>query len=364
MLGIRRFIVMGWILSATAVMAQEPSADGIATEEVPASAIEYADDAVDRRPGEAVAIDPCLAMTMAERLAPVLRQLLDDARRSQAEAYRDVSSLEEALAQLEQGLETLPRTGDCELPAVATLPPAAPPAQQGAIADDALLREELVQEPEVPYPIGVPFPEEVLTCRYYSKAMVDQVVNDANGDPVILLTSVVTSGFPGKRFPNIVHMADAGYWVRTPIPRTGHGWTHVHVSHDLQHMLLLMDNTQESAGWETSVVVSTDRGRSWRYGERFRKYVYFDVINYFSMSETGSGTAVEHYVGDVGGYEDIGYYIFETNDWGLTWSDRVYEKEFDASGYVDVRPGRLQRRSSEMPLSEVSLLGFSRCPTL
>lgn len=221
----------------------------------------------------------------------------------------------------------------------------------------------MVQDRDGPYPIGVPFPEESLTCRYYRNAIVDHIVNDANGDPAILLTSVVTNA-RYKSFPNIVHMADAGYWVRTPIPRTGDGWTHVHVSRDLQHVLLLMDHTQESAGWETSVVVSTDRGRSWRYGESFRKYVYFDVISHFRMSETGSGTAIEHYAGDVGGYEDIGYYIFETNDWGLTWSDRAYEKEFDTSGYVDVTRAWLQRRTAEVPLRQVSLLGFGRCPEI
>lgn len=243
---------------------------------------------------------------------------------------------------------------------VALLPIGAPFAQQWPIANDPLLLEELEQELDGPYPIGVPFPDEALTCRYYRNAIVDKIVSDANGDPVILLTTVATSAHY-KLYPNIVHLADAGYWVRTPILGVGSGWTHVHVSQDVQHVILLMDGTQESAGWDTSVVVSNDRGRSWRLGESIRKYVYFDVIRYFSMSEAGSGAAVEHYTGDVGGYEDIGYYIFRTNDWGLTWSDRLYEKEFDTSGYVDVSPGRLQRRSAETPLSQVSLRGFEEC---
>jgi hypothetical protein len=360
---IRRFIVMGWTLFTAIAIAQEQSTDGIAPQEAQARAPEDADVAADRQLGQALIGQYCAAMANGESMASMLRQLLEDIERRQAEPYGEVSRLRELLAELERGLETLPRRSDCDANAVALLPLSGPLVQQDLGADDSLLLEELAQERDGPYPIGVPFPEEVLTCRYYRNAIVDQILSDANGDPIILLTSVVTSDFHGKRFPNIVHMADGGYWVRTPIPRTGDGWTHVHVSPDLQHVLLLMDHTQESAGWETSVVVSADRGRTWRYGDRFRKYVYFDVISYFSMSDSGFGTAVEHYVGGVGGYEDIGYYIFDTSDWGLTWSDRAYEKAFDTSGHVDVLPGRLQRISAETPLSQVSLLGFNECAT-
>ena len=362
MLRIRQFIVMAWMLSATAAFAHEQSADATLPEEVPEPTAEYADVAADRQPGENGMVERCAAMAMAERLAPILRQLVDDAERNQAEAYRDVSSLEEVLAQLEKGLGTLPARSDCAVAAL--LSSGEPLALRDAIADDALLLEELAQHRDSLHPIGIPFPEQTLTCLYYENAIVDHIVHDANGDPRILLTSVTTNDAHYKRFPNIVHMADAGYWVRTPIPRTADGWTHVHLSRDLQHIVLAMDNIPESPGWETRFVVSTDRGRSWRYGQSIRKYVYFDIIDYFSMSEAGSGTAVEHYAGDVGGYEERGYYIFETNDWGLTWSDRAYEKEFDTSGYVDVSLGRQQRASAEMPLSRISLLGFDQCQAL
>jgi hypothetical protein len=180
---------------------------------------------------------------------------------------------------------------------VALLPLSLSLAQEMPIVDDPRLLEELDRHQDSRYPVGEPFPEEVLTCRYYQNAMVDHIVKDANGDPKILLTSVVTNAAsPSGRFPNIVRMAGRGYWVRTPVPITWDGWTHVHVSRDLQQVFLLMGSGRP----EERSVVSNDGGNSWRYGESIRKYVYSHLIHYFSMSETGSGTAIEHNDGDRG----------------------------------------------------------------
>ena len=244
---------------------------------------------------------------------------------------------------------------------IVLLPVGSPVAQNELLVGDPVLLDELYRHEDRLYPVGVPFPDEDLTCLYFENAVVDHVVRDSSGDPRIVFTSVPTNSASYKLFPNIVHMASAGHWVRTPIPITGDGWTHVHVSEDGRNFLLLMDNVQESAGWETRFVISNDGGETWRYGDSVRKYVYFDVIRYLKMSETGIGTAIEHYEGDIGGYDDIGYYIFETTDWGMTWSDRRFSEEFDTSDYVDVIAGYRQRRLSEQPLSQLSLPGFRSC---
>ena len=246
---------------------------------------------------------------------------------------------------------------------VALLPLGASLAQEIPIVDDPLLEEELVRHRVWPYPVGRPFPEEPLTCRHFENAIAHHTVNDSDGNPKILLTSVPTNAF-AELFPNMVHRTDSGNWVRTPVPRTADGWTHVHVSRDLQHVVLFMDHQIQSADWETRVVVSGDGGNSWRYGESLRKYVYSHSIRYFRMSETGSGTAIEYNDGDVGGYDVLGYYIFETSDWGMTWSERRFEEEFDISSYVDVLAERLQRHSTKKPLREASLPGFDQCPKL
>ena len=125
-----------------------------------------------------------------------------------------------------------------------------------------------------------------------------------------------------------------------------------------------MDHTIQSGDWQARVVLSSDGGRSWRYGESIRKYVYSHRISYFGMNETGSGTAVEYNDGDAGGYDELGYFIFETNDWGITWSERRFQEEFDTSGYVDVTAEFLQRRANKTPLIAVSLPGFEQCPIL
>lgn len=206
------------------------------------------------------------------------------------------------------------------------------------------------------------FRDEHLACAFYSRAIVDHGVYDADGTPKILFTSVPTNFADYKLFPNIVHAPNNGHWVRTPIPSMGDGWNHVHVSQDGEHWLAIMDNVPESPGSEAQIVVSNDGGNTWSYGESLRKYVYFDGFRYLKLDEKGSGAAIEHYVGDVDGYDQIGYYIYETHDWGVTWSQRSYREAYDTSGYTDTFPGAARMRASRTPLSEISLPGFEGCP--
>jgi hypothetical protein len=85
------------------------------------------------------------------------------------------------------------------------------------------------------------------------------------------------------------------------------------------------------------------------------------MIRYFKMDDSGAGTAVEHYAGDVGGYEQAGYYIFDTHDWGFSWSDARYEKTFDATGYEDVYELFQSRRANRRPLVDIKLPNFDGC---
>ena len=70
------------------------------------------------------------------------------------------------------------------------------------------------------------------------------------------------------------------------------------------------------------------------------------------MNESGVGTAIEHYEGDVGGYEQAGYYIYKTHDWGHTWSDPKYATSHDTAAYVEVYELIRSRRSARRPLNE------------
>lgn len=128
------------------------------------------------------------------------------------------------------------------------------------------------------------------------------------------------------------------------------------------HLLIMMEHGIESADWETRIVVSDDGGRSWRYGQSLKKYVYFDATRYLTMEESGEGIAVEYYDGDVGGYEQAGYYLFRTADWGASWSRREYRESFDVTGYVDALEGR-PAADAELPLlADAGLPGFGNCP--
>ncbi len=211
--------------------------------------------------------------------------------------------------------------------------------------------------------IGEPFPTEPLDCPYYRNATVDYIVSDQDGTPRVLLTSVQTTLAGYHLYPTILHVDASGTWLRTPVPRTADGWTHIHRSTDGMHIVLAMDNVPESPDWETRFVLSSNGGRSWSYGESIRKYVYFDVIRYFRMDDSGNGTVVEEYPGDVGGYEQAGYYVFETVDWGATWSDARYQDSFDASGFVDTHGLIRSRNDGRRPLSDIRLPGFD-CPGL
>lgn len=224
---------------------------------------------------------------------------------------------------------------------------------------DPVLNEILTRHQDHPYPAGTPFLREPLECRFYSAAVVYHVLRDASGGPRILLTSVMGHA-DYHLFPNIVYVAEDG-WMRTPVPYGGDGWTHVHVSEDGHNIVILMDNVPESPGWETRVVVSNDGGNTWSYGNSIRKYVYFDYFRYFAMDDSGVGTAVEHYDGDVGGYDRIGYYVYRTGDWGRTWSEREYHASFDTTDFADAIDSILASRADRKPLNEFTLPGFDAC---
>ena len=244
---------------------------------------------------------------------------------------------------------------------LALFPFAALLAQQFSLLDDPSLEEALMRHSDRRLPAGVPFPREYLSCQFYEVAIVKRLIRNDDDSPKLFFTSVPTKHASYSLFPNIVHRADGGDWVRTPNPATSDGWTYVYASADGRNLLITMDNIPESPGWETRVVRSEDGGNTWHYGERLRKYVYFDAIQYLHFDDTGEGIAAEFYDGDVGGYDDVGYYIFETTDWGRTWSDRRYAASLDTSGFIDVFDDYEALRKAQIPLSEFDLAGFEDC---
>lgn len=236
-------------------------------------------------------------------------------------------------------------------------------SQEYLLADEQELLELLVKHQNSQFPDDKRFANEPLDCIFYQNATIDHVISSESGDPIFVFTSVRTDLAGYFLYPNILSLDSVGNWIRTPIPTSGDGWTHIHRSNDGAKVLIAMDNVPESSGWETRFVLSEDSGNSWRYVSKIKKYVYFDVIRYFTLSESGEGTAVEYYDGDVGGYDDAGYYIFRTKDWGRNWSDREYRTEYDPSGLVDVVDGLKKRRANRRSLGELFLPNFGDCLT-
>jgi hypothetical protein len=234
-------------------------------------------------------------------------------------------------------------------------------AQDRPLLDDPELLRELARFEAWSTTAGETLPLDALTCAFVRAAIVDHAVLAADGSPELLLVSFQTNFAGYKLFPNIVHRAPGGAWVRTVIPQKQDGFRHVAGSGDGRFRLVLMDNIPESAGWETRTVLSNDGGRSWHYGESLRKYVYFDTIRYLKMSGGGKVTAIEHYQGDVGGYDQVGYYVFESTDWGETWSERRYEPVLDTAELVDGYPTIQRMRESGLPLRGFELPGLDAC---
>jgi len=222
--------------------------------------------------------------------------------------------------------------------------------------------EAMNQHPVWPFPLGKVFPDQPLTCEFRDQALVERTIRDPAGVPELFLTST-PSGFASYRLlPNIVHRTEDGTWVRTPIPAKSDGWTLTYAAEDGLHYLFMMEHIPESAAWETRVVISDDGGKRWRYGESLRKYLYMDAVRYLSMDESGVGTAVEYYDGNVGGYDQAGYYLFRTDDWGATWSEREYRKSFDVTGFVDLLDEWRPIQVALPGLAEADLEGFGPCP--
>lgn len=238
----------------------------------------------------------------------------------------------------------------------------APVTGQDLLSKNPELREILEKHQDGLIPDGQLFANEPLECAFYRHAFADYVIADGDGDPAVIFTSVRTEFAGYFLYPNILSRDADGNWRRTSVPVVGDGWTHIHQSANGTHLLVAMDNIPESAGWETRFVLSEDAGRTWRYVSEFRKYVYFDRISYFRMSDAGEGVAVEYYGGDIGGFDDTGYYIFRTSDWGRNWSAREYLTEFDAAGFDDVIGGFWRRRDNRKPLREVIGPDLVGCP--
>lgn len=210
------------------------------------------------------------------------------------------------------------------------------------------------------HPAGKPFPALALECRFVEHAIADYVHYDEEGQPSIILSSIPTNWAGYKLFPSILSRSD-GRWKRFPVPTTTDGWDLMHVSSDGANVVLLMDGVTGSGSSHSTFVLSRDGGQSWHYGRRLRKYLYFNGITYFTMDDDGHGTAVEFNDGGTGGYERVGYYVSQTQDWGETWTPVVYQAGINEHDYVKVGPVTTGMRLSRTALGDVDEALASHC---
>lgn len=239
--------------------------------------------------------------------------------------------------------------------------------QQIAVADEWILPgqpslySQLTRFQDSSFPINRQLPSEAMSCEFYNSAAVDFVLPNSKGEPAAYLVSIPTDFAGYHLFPNIVSQRPDGTWVRTPVPKTFDGWTHVHQSEDRVRVLLLMDNVPDSPGGNTHFLFSDDSGVSWRYISEINLYAYFHVITHFGLDDDGIGIAVEYNDGSTDGYEKAGYYLYRTRDWAQSWSDPEFVQFFDVTGLTDVVGAWRKRRDSRWPFRDLKLDSFAEC---
>lgn len=219
--------------------------------------------------------------------------------------------------------------------------------------DDDVWRVDLVRSYEdVTYPAGKPFAAQTPDCRYFEHAIADYVHYDALDRPVFVLASFPTEVPEYKLLPSVLNYVE-GVWTYFPVPIATDGWNFVHVSDDERTIVAIMDNVQQSGGWDSRFVISRNGGKTWHYGDRIRKYCYSNSISHFAMDEDGTGTAIEYNDGGTGGYERVGYFVSRTHDWGKTWSGIEHEEAIDEDGYVQVTPLLVAMRRSRVAVRDL-----------
>ena len=87
-----------------------------------------------------------------------------------------------------------------------------------------------------------------------------------------------------------------------------------------ERWILLLDSGVEAPAWEVTVVVSDDRGASWRIGAEVRKPYYFARVSGFAFDTPAHGCIDLVLEDDYGAGVKLGHYQSCSKDAGRTWS--------------------------------------------
>ncbi|MEO0975230.1 MAG: hypothetical protein AAFX85_19240, partial [Pseudomonadota bacterium] len=256
------------------------------------------------------------------------------------------------------------RTAICAGLALGLLPPSTLPSVHERLLPDAPeLFFELATYEEYRYPVHQPFPRVPVSCAFYAAASVEHVFSNAYGEPKVLLTTVHTEFASYFLFPNTLSLQADGTWTRTQVPRTFDGWSHVHQSSDGTRMLLAMTNVPAGSGGVTRFVASPDGGDTWQYVSQIEHYSYWGEVTHFALEDSGKGLAVEAHPEGMDGYEQAGFYLYRTEDWGHSWAPPEYRESFDTSALTGVYAAWQARRDNRQRAERVRTERVRTMPT-
>ena len=111
-------------------------------------------------------------------------------------------------------------------------------------------------------------------------------------------------------------------------PIRGSRWKYAGTTRDGPTLWAVLDNDQESLGWELWLLRSVDGGRTWRMGAA-PKVSYWAGFEELRMNEKGVGRVTialdEDYPGGTPDTWRAGLYHYRTEDFGATWSAPEHE---------------------------------------
>ena len=105
-------------------------------------------------------------------------------------------------------------------------------------------------------------------------------------------------------------------------------WVYAAQTHDNRYLWGITEHGWGDIGTEIRLFMSMDRGATWQHIATVPKPYYMTYFDSFHMDSNGHGEiAILYSEPAINPTLGAGYYIYETNDWGYTWSRPRYQED-------------------------------------
>ncbi len=117
-------------------------------------------------------------------------------------------------------------------------------------------------------------------------------------------------------------------WIRFAVPSEFkmYSWRYAGSNTRAPYVWAVLDNEPEAPSWNIEILRGSMSGTIWHHVATLKKYSYMDHFHEFRMDANGVGSVTIYHPAaefTVTG-PMTGYYVYQTSDWGETWSESDY----------------------------------------